>query len=277
MTTMLHKKFGFPLIAFEGEGAGSGGGDAAAAAAASDDAAAKAKGGDAASTLYPDDKAKPAGVGADGKPAETAKAEAAGEWKEYVNDPAKTADENAALKAEHDKTKPAEQSDEEKALDTVPEDGKYNITLPEGIEVDKGLLDRFSPKFKEAKLTQRQVQAVTSEYAAMRKEEGEKQLEAWGKTVDGWKEAARTDADMGGDKWDATTKSAIRAVTTLGTPELQSYLEASGGGNHPELIRFMAKVGAMIKEDSPATGQSSGGQKQDRISVLYPDDKPKGK
>jgi hypothetical protein len=39
----------------------------------------------------------------------------------------------------------------------------------------------------------------------------------------------------------------------------------------------MAKVGAMIKEDSPATGGAGGdGKPAEAAHVLFPNDKPKG-
>ncbi len=63
----------------------------------------------------------------------------------------------------------------------------------------------------------------------------------------------------------------------LGSSGLKDYLEASGGGNHPELIRFAAKVGAMIREDSPPKGGVEGGGKPvDTAHILFPNDAPKG-
>lgn len=275
MTNLLHK-IGMPQIMFSPDE------PAAAAPAAAD----------AASILYGDDKSaeQPAGIDKDGKPAETDKPAATGEWKEFEPDTAKTPEDNAAAKAEHDKTKPAAKPDDAK-LDTVPEDGKYNVEMPEGVDLDTKLLDRFAPKFKDAGLTQRQVQAVASEFAQMRKEEAESYMGtpegAWSAasyeyfkgngTPDTWADKAKSDKDIGGDKWDSTVSTARRAVNELGTPELKALFEATGTGNHPELIRFMAKAGAMIKEDNPATGNASGkAQKADRAEVLYPDDKPKG-
>lgn len=289
MTTML-RKIGMPQIMFSP--------DEPAAAAASDAGADKAAQSNATqssaaektSVLYPDDAPKqPAATdpAASDKPAATA-----GEaWKEYANDPAKSAEENAAAKAEHDKTKPAEAAADDAKLDTVPEDGKYQVEMPEGIELDTKLLDRFSPKFKDAGLTQRQVQAVATEFAQMRKEEAESYMGTpegqWSAasyeyykesgTPDSWIEKGKADKEIGGDKWDSSVSTARRAVNELGTPELKALLEATGTGNHPELIRFMAKAGAMIKEDNPATGNAPGGKKADRLEVLYPNDKPKGK
>ena len=38
------------------------------------------------------------------------------------------------------------------------------------------------------------------------------------------------------------------ALARFGTPGLRAFLTESGGGNHPEVIRFMARVGNAIAE-----------------------------
>lgn len=248
----------------EGSGGGATGGDAGAAAAAAAGAAAP----DASSILFPDDGKKPDGQG-DQKPADAS----AGDWKEYQDDPAKSAEENAAAKAEHDKTKPA--ADDPGAK--VPEDGKYALKMPDGVELDAELADALGPEFKELGLTNAQAQKLVDKYIGIQQARATAQGETFAKTVAGWAETAKKDPEIGGDKWDASVQSAQRAVNRLGTPALKDYLNASGGGNHPELIRFMAKAGAMISEDNPATGGAEGkGKPTDPAHVLFPNDAPKG-
>lgn len=229
---------------------------------------------DSASILYGDDDG-----GEAPKPdaADPAGDVAAADWKEFEPDASKTDEENAAAKAEHDKTKPAEKTDAEKLAETVPEDGKYSLTMPEGVEIDQEMLDALGPDFKDAKLTNGQAQKLADKFIATQTARQTAQAEAWAKTVgEDWPKQAKDDPEIGGAKWDATASNAVRAVKTLGTPALKEYLDASGGGNHPELIRFMSKVGAMIKEDDPAIGNAAGKVAVDRVDVLYPDDKPKG-
>lgn len=221
------------------------------------------------SVLYPDDK--PAGdppAPEGDKPADDA---APADWKEFAPDPAKTDDENAAAKAEHDKTKPAEKSDAEKLAAIVPEDGKYALTMPEGVEVDQELLDALGPQFKAKNMTNGEAQALAEKFIEIQTARAAKQNEEWAGTINGWADQAKKDPDIGGAKWDATVAQSRRAIDTLGTPALKEYLNASGGGNHPELIRFMAGVGAMIKEDNPASGNAPG-KTMDRAKILYPDD-----
>lgn len=224
------------------------------------------------SILYPNE-----GKGGDEKPADPPAGDdkGGGDWKEYDPDPNKTDEENAAAKAEHDKSKPDDKSDD--PADKVPEDGKYSLTMPDGVELDQELLDAVGGDFKELGLTNKQAQALADKFIKVQQDRTEKQMKGWGETVEKWASDAKSDKEMGGVNWDATSKNARRAVEKLGTPELGDYLNASGGGNHPELIRFMAKVGAMIKEDNPASGGAEGaGRPVDPAHVLYPNDAPKG-
>lgn len=163
-------------------------------------------------------------------------------------------------------------------LDLVPEDGKYALTMPEGMEVDATLLDALAPKFKELNLTTKQANELAGVYAEKVKAEAEARQTAWNNTVNGWLEESKKDAEIGGDKWDATVTSATSVVRRFGNDAFREYLDMTGAGNHPEVIRFMAKVGAMIGEDKPAVSDGSGkAAAKDSVSVLYPDDKPKGK
>lgn len=237
--------------------------DGAGAGLAGDPAPAAAAAPDAGSVLYPDDNPAPA-EGAEAKPAEPA----AGE---FVPDPDKSDEENAAAKAEHD----AKNAD---PADTVPEDGKYNLSMPDGVELDQALLDEVAPQFKELGLTTKQAQALTDKFIAAQSKRAEAQADTWAQTITGWVDTAKADPEIGGAKWDSTVKTASGVVGKFGSPELKEYLNASGAGNHPEMIRFMAKVGAVISEDNPAISENPGKTvARDSAAILYPDDQPKGK
>lgn len=247
------------------EGSGGGGGDAPPASTTPDPA----------SVLFPKEgegeTKPPAGDGekkdGDAKPTE---------WKEYVPDPNKSEAENAAAKAEHDKTKPADKGDD--PANQVPKDGKYDLKMPDGVALDTELANALGPEFASLGLTNAQAQKLVDKYIETQQARTVQRGKAWGETLEKWVKDAKADKDIGGDKWDGTVTTARRAVDKLGTPALKAYLEASGGGNHPELIRFMAKVGTMIKEDDPATGGAEGaGKPANPAHVLFPNDAPKGK
>ncbi|HEY7824054.1 MAG TPA: hypothetical protein VIG24_14530 [Acidimicrobiia bacterium] len=223
---------------------------------------------DAGSVLYPDDQAP-----ADTQATDETPPADEGAWKEYEPDPERSDEENAAAKAEHDAAKPADDP-----ADTVPEDGKYDLKMPDGVEVDQALLDEIGPEFKELGLTTKQAQSLADKFIAAQEAKGKAQADGWSKTVADWVDTAKADPEMGGAKWDSTVKAASGVVGKFGNDGLKEFLNASGAGNHPEMIRFMAKVGAVISEDNPAISENPGKMTpRDSAAILYPDDQPKGK
>lgn len=221
---------------------------------------------DGQSILYPD--AAPAAVAAVADPAAPA-GETPETWVEFAPDAAKTDAENATAKTAHDATKPADPVAD--PLDVVPADGVYALTLPDDMAIDTAMLEALSPAMKEAGITGKQANTLAAAMAKQRMGE----VEAWGKTVTCWQASAKADAEIGGANWDTSVANATKVVNSYGTPELKQYLNETGAGNHPEVIRIMAKVGALIGEDKP-TGTTQGGQARDAVSVLYPEDKVKG-
>ena len=187
---------------------------------------------------------------------------------EHQADPAKSEEEKAGQGG--DAASPAE-------ADRVPEDGKYTLTMPDGIAVDEELLGALGPDFRELGLTNSEAQKLADRFIAIQSARAEARGKSWGETVSKWADDAKADPDIGGRRWDATVRDSRRFVNNMGTPALREYLEASGGGNHPELIRIFAKAGALIREDDPATGGAGGtGRPVDPAHVLFPNDAPKG-
>lgn len=161
--------------------------------------------------------------------------------------------------------------------DRVPDDGRYSLTMPEGIEVDQELIDALGPDFHNLGLTNRQAQQLADRFIEIQGRRGKATSEAWAGRVQGWADEARKDREIGGAKWAGTVGSAQRALSRLGTPELREYLNTSGGGNHPEMIRIFAKVGSMIQEDNPPNGGAGGnGRKAETAHLMFPKDAPKG-
>jgi len=152
-------------------------------------------------------------------------------------------------------------------------EGDYDLKMPEGVEVDQELATALSGEFKELGLNNAQAQRLVDKYIEAQQKRMETQSEKWGETISGWVDEAKADKEIGGIKWNGTVSAARRAVEQFGTPALAEYLNASGGGNHVEMIRFMAKVGAMLGEDKPAMGGGVGGGKpMEAAHILFGND-----
>ncbi|MBH2961615.1 peptidase [Serratia marcescens] len=178
----------------------------------------------------------------------------AGEDMPADDKPADSPDEDKADKESGDKT-------DKKDKPAAPE--KYEFSAPEGQELDANALAVFEPIAKELGLSQEQAQKLVDIYPQIQQQ----QAEAWSKQVSDWGEQVKADKEIGGDKFNASVGAAQRALDQFGNPELREYLNASGLGNHPALVRFCAKVGKAMAEDSfVVPGQ--GGQRS-AADILY--------
>lgn len=159
-----------------------------------------------------------------------------------------------------------EKKQEEKKPEGAPE--KYEFKTAEGQQLDAAALEQFEPIARELNLTNEQAQKMVDLYGTQILPMVQKQqAEAWQKTTEQWAADVKADKEIGGDKLTANIGVAQRALETFGTPDLKEYLNASGLGNHPELIKVFVKVGKAMSEDGMVTGKESG--QRTAAEVLY--------
>lgn len=145
----------------------------------------------------------------------------------------------------------------------VPE--SYDLKMPEGVELDKDAADEFTSIAKELKLDQASAQKLADVGAKM----AQRRVEQHAKLVESWVEQVKTDKDIGGDKLEENLGVARKALEAFGTPELRDVLNASGLGNHPEVIRAFVKAGRAISEDKFVKGAPKGTE-TDPAKILFP-------
>jgi hypothetical protein len=89
-----------------------------------------------------------------------------------------------------------------------------------------------------------------------------------------WSEAARVDAEIGGDKLQENLGLAKTTLDRFGTPELRTLLTESSLGNNPEVIRLLAKVGRAISDDSRmVSGKPAPAEPKSQAQRIYPNSK----
>lgn len=155
---------------------------------------------------------------------------------------------------------------------TTTEEVAYaDFTLPEGFELDAGILDKASPVFKEMGLSKDQAQKFIDLHAEHLQASQQKQTESFEQLKQGWAEAAKNDPEIGGEHFNENVAHARAALTKFGSPELTTLLNDFGVGNNPEVIKFMAKVGRLTAEDTPGNGSATAPSKS-RLDILYPSD-----
>ncbi|ELF7107837.1 peptidase [Escherichia coli] len=171
----------------------------------------------------------------------------------------KTEGELAAEKAN------TEEAEKDKKPEGAPE--KYEFQAAEGVELDTEALKEFEPVARELNLTNEQAQKLVDAYPKILAGVQQRQAEAWQKTTEQWAADVKADKEIGGDKLISNLSAAQRALDQFGTPELKEYLNTTGLGNHPDLVKTFVKIGKAMSEDGMVTGGNEG--QRSAAEVLY--------
>lgn len=239
-----------------GGGAGAGGDNGAAAAAA---AAAAGGGGDDQVTSLAGGADK---AGGEAKPGDDGAGKADGEGGGDAVDPEKAKADAAAL------------------LIGAPE--KYEVKAPEGMQFDEAMFAAVEPELRAMNLSNDAAQKLTELYASKvlpslverAREEGAKgQLDQAAKIRSDWAAEAKADPEIGGAKFDQTVDRAADVWQHFGIAKgtgFRQLLDETGLGNHPEMLRFLSRVGTAVGEGSfnGPGGAGSGERKTDK-EIFY--------
>lgn len=146
------------------------------------------------------------------------------------------------------------------------EDFKY----PEDMELDKSKLEQGMALFKELNLPQDKAQKLVDFYSSVVQEAQKAWEQSWNNTQKEWVDTTKADKEIGGDKLEANLEAARHVVKEYGTPALIEALNLTGIGNHVEVIRFLSKIGKMMKEDSVDGGGDNVQTERDVAKTLFP-------
>lgn len=217
----------------------------------------------------PENKGAPAGETPEAKAAREAAEAAAADEKKYGKRPDGMSDADWEKKrAEVDKA--AGEKKDEGAPETYAD-----FVMPEGVQVDAEALEAFKPWAKANNLSQAKAQEAVNLYTEATKRAVERWQNTWAETKAKWLTTAKADPELGaGDekKFAQTLASSVKAVSRLGTPGLREALEVTGVAEHPEMLRFLARVGAAYAEEDsiPKNPKGDGGSKS-AAQVMFPD------
>lgn len=131
-------------------------------------------------------------------------------------------------------------------------DYDIDLSLPEGIVPNEALLGEF----KEIAVGLQLPPEAAKKLLDLEVKNQQANIEQFIQKQNAWRAEIQTDPDFGGAKLEATVSDAQHALKTY-DPDggLLRELEAGGYGNHPGVIRFLARVGKSVKEDSVHTGR----------------------
>lgn len=137
---------------------------------------------------------------------------------------------------------------EEQKPEGAPESYE-EFSMPDGVELDQGLMESFLPVAKDLNLTQEQAQKLIDLQTKSVVESAKAQQERWAELRKEWTDLSTSDEEFGGSSFKENLGLAKRVLDKYGTPELREALDVTGVGNHPELIRIFVRFGRAISED----------------------------
>jgi hypothetical protein len=190
-------------------------------------------------------------------------------------DPASSQTPAAEAKQPDAKTvEPAKTAEPAKPAAQAPE--KYEFKAPEGMKLDTDIVGEFEGIAKEFGLPQDKAQRLVDLGAKLAQKQGAQIQQTVEATQASWLEASKSDKEFGGAKLQENLAIAKKALDM--NPEIRTLLNESKLGNHPEMIRWMYRVGQKLSEDKPIAAGAvppapTGSSIESLAARLYPDHK----
>lgn len=135
------------------------------------------------------------------------------------------------------------------------------FTLPEGLTIEPDKLNGYTEILGKHSLPQEAGQELLNLYIAERQKDAvqtvAQQHQAFADMRKGWQEGVRTDPEIGGANFH-TAMDAVASVRDRFIPQsgpvkeaFDKFLVTTGAGDHPEFLRFIARIGAAFREPAP--------------------------
>ena len=190
--------------------------------------------------------------------------------------PTKPADKQSTGAADKGTTEPAVKAAAPAAKkEDAPADKTIELELPEGSKLQPADVDKIASFAKEHGLSKDAAQALLERESAVVQQRDEAALAQLAEQSDAWKQEILADKDFGGEKAAETAQLAHDVAKRFGSEVFVSELERTGLGNHPELVRMLARIGkAMAPDKLRGSGVPPGSQKKSTESKLYAETTP---
>ena len=136
---------------------------------------------------------------------------------------------------------------------------KYSdFTVPEGFTLDKEVAGDFGALAKEGNLSQGYAQKLVDFYVKLQQQMNNAPAEFYETKQNEWKSQINSDPEIGGSKWNGTRASIGRLFDSLGDANLtdgfREAMDYTGAGNHPAVVKFLARVAQRLTEGGPVRG-----------------------
>lgn len=177
---------------------------------------------------------------------------------------AETPGEKPAEKPESEEKPKGEEEEPEEEEEAEKPKGppeKYDLKVPEDSELSDEHVEKVAAYAKAQGLSNEQAQALLDRDAEQIELFKEQQIETIGTLSKEWLAQSKKDKEFGGEAFKENAELAFRVIDRFGTPALKKAMNQTGLGNHPELVRFIVRIGKSMGEDQlvkPGSQEAAG-------------------
>jgi hypothetical protein len=136
-------------------------------------------------------------------------------------------------------------------------------------DVEEALVTEVSEFAKAHNFTQEQAQAYMDRELKLAAEATAENEAAIRKLQEGWREQAKADPKLGGEKFDENLAVSKRALTKF-FPEIMKEANKHPFLDHPEVLRGLVSIGQLISSDGEFVGGQGRDVPTDPAKVMYP-------
>lgn len=147
------------------------------------------------------------------------------------------------------------------------------LAVPKGLQIKEG--DKLLPEaeqllgiLNEAKMPPEKASALLALHEQFLQKAADQYLAVWEKTQTEWRKGVETLPEFGGAALPETLSQIAKIVDRYGDAEVREAFVITGAGNHPAVVRFMAKIAKDMNEAPPTKGTHQT-QTADRASRMY--------
>lgn len=160
----------------------------------------------------------------------------------------------------------------EASTTTAPKEGEtkpLELKAPEGSPLSPEALAKLTELAKEQGLTQEQAQKYVDHESALLTDYMKTQQDQWKAQTDKWAQEAKADKEIGGVNFQSNVEHAHRAMKAFASDSLISFLDSTGLGNNPEVIKLFHRISKLTREDSLVSPSNQALTRRPPEEVLY--------
>jgi predicted transcriptional regulator len=127
-------------------------------------------------------------------------------------------------------------------------------------DVSETVSTAFSDIAKELDLSQSAAEKILDKMSPVMQKHNRESAD---KMIADWTEQTKKDSEIGGSRLKENTTLAVKALDKFGNDSFRNLLNESGLGNHPEVIRFLSKIGKTTTVDTELVSGNKVGSGRD--------------